>query len=190
VHYIIANNPKFDISKVAERLNEGDTVIHLNKHTKWEELRHYPIYSKCSHEIFFNIAMKGIRPYRRHPNAFSKVYWANQHRSRTVPYPYRGKRVSQLLKRGDSKAAVELYFKKESSAVTCVFYGSRSTLDVCMNLPQGRKWSGGHKALRYLLKSMEPHCIKLAGFSFHGCHGHPWDAEKKFSQRREIEIIN
>ena len=191
MHYIIANNPKFDISKVAKRLNEGDTVIHLNKHIGWGKLRRHPISSKCSHEIFFNFKMWGIDTYRRHPNDFSKVYWASQHRYLTIPRSKRPKRVSQLIIMASRKdnpiavdrlldKAVKLYFKKESSAVTRVRYKS----------PSKKRWSAGHKMLRYLLQSTEPHNIKLAGFSFEGHHVHPWHLEKKFSRRREIEIIN
>ena len=213
-YYIIANNRKFDISKVAERLNEGDTVMWLNGHLGWKKLRSHPIYSKCSHEIFFNFKVIGIGSYRRNSDDFSKVYWASGKRSNTVPTlraikgRHPRKIISQLLawvplgqgarpalvlrepqivkealaalSAASAQVVVNLYFKKESSAVTRVLYTSRSK----------RRWSAGHKALRYLLKSVEPHHIKLAGFTFRGKPGHPWAAEKKFARRREIEIIN
>ena len=103
-YYIIANNRKFDISKVTKRLNEGDTVMWLNHHFGYRKLRRRPIYSKCSHEIFFNFKVIGLNSYRRHSDYFSKVYWATRNPSKTVPRlralgpRWVRKRVSQLLK--------------------------------------------------------------------------------------------
>jgi len=180
MHYIIANNSKFNLSKVGERLKEGDTVMHLNTHFGWQKLQQHSISLKCTHEIFFNFKMAGIGPYRQRSDAFSKVYWScKTEAASTVPDPYRDESISQLIEKGDSKAALKLYFNKESTAVIPVLYTSRAE----------QKWSVGHKALRYLLRSMEPHCIKLAGFSFHGWGGHRWKAEELFSQDNEIETI-
>tara|TARA_Y100000593_G_C4306314_1_gene335957 strand:+ start:1904 stop:2275 length:372 start_codon:yes stop_codon:yes gene_type:complete len=123
--------------------------------------------------------MWGIGPYRKRALHFSKVYWATYKAGLTVPKAFRNKRVSQLLKKEDLRAALISYFNKGHKEVMPVVYKSKTE----------RSWSVGHKALRHLLKSVKPNCVKLAGFSFNGWAGHPWKAEEKFAYEHEIELI-
>ena len=169
--YMLANNDKFNVTRLMNIVHVDDIVIHFNTHIFLKRL----IDLKCTHSLFFNWSFEGVEKYCNSGLNVSNIY----HFSR-VPLP---RQIDKHWKYFDRYTTVDKIVKLPCT-IDC---GPWIKPD---GISPGKEVSIGCKAVHYFLGSgVHGHEITLAGFSFEGCNNHPWEYESAYYSTHGVKIL-